>query len=129
MVNRNKCERMYVWNDDATEKYVRIVILVNDDGSCVAVRDAFAVEFLAGNYFQTESWKHCEYTPGERRMTPAQVMGFMVNTTGVIYRNTRWKSGIWKANPVFASYENPDNWVWRTSALNGDVGPINSFKE
>lgn len=63
MLDRSKCKKMLVWDDDRIGAGERIVIDVFPDGSCIAVDLGYEESFYAGGEYEIDIWDHYKETP------------------------------------------------------------------
>ena len=71
MLDRSKCKKMFVWDDDKRPEgpYEMIVVEGCEDGSCFAVDEDDEERFLNGGGFTVCHWYHYEEIP-EKKMRP-----------------------------------------------------------
>ena len=129
MLDRAKCEKMFVWDDYNNKKRKRIVIYTNNNGSCVAVAYAEEDAFLRGEDFQTVSWDYCEPIPEKkfRPMTNAEMRGFIANTSGIEFHFHLWNKDRWEVNNIFSALSDAKLWTYRTISQTGEVGEPQEF--
>ena len=128
MIERDKCERMRCWDDGDGIKGDRIVIDINNNGSCIAVNNQDEDAFLRGDDFGVLSWDHCEPIPEKktRPMTNAEMLGFIANTPGIEIKRYNWAS--WHVNISLNNSYCPSDFIYRTISLTGETGEPQKFE-
>ena len=129
MLDRNECKKMFVWDNDNNKERKRIVIYINNDGSCVAVAHADEAAFLRGDDFRTVSWDNCEPIPEKkfRPMTNEEMRGFIANTLGIEIRHKSWELSGWMVHTPIGVFKNSEDWQYRAISPTGETGESQDF--
>jgi len=128
MIDRSKCEKMLVWNSREDEAVERIVIDINDDGSCKAVHECVEQDFIEGRSYITLNWGHCKPIPKKKKryMTRDEVFGFIANTPGLVCRyqdNKFFSATFWSYNE-----KNIHDYEYATIDIKGNIGEWKKFE-
>ena len=60
MLDRSKCQKMFVWDAGERNAKERIVIDINNNGTCRCVMEGYEKDFLAGEDYRIVYWNHCK---------------------------------------------------------------------
>ena len=132
MLDRSKCEKMYVWDSNDTEKHQRsrLVIEIFEDGSCIAIPKEEELGFKNKRGFSAIHWQVCEPIPQKktRPMTNAEMRGFIANTPGIELRHVSWSVDNWRIDHGICGNAEPEQWLYRTISLTGEAGEPQKFE-
>lgn len=74
MIDRSKCKKMLVWQNNEGAAEVRTVIDILNDGSCLVVSRSREKAFFDGGWYSASFYNHCKPIPKKPELTDSEIM-------------------------------------------------------
>ena len=74
MLDRAKCKKMLVWDENESDAIGLIVIDIAHNGWCTVVKFGYEDDFLNGKEYNTSNYRHCKPIPDQKPVTILDVM-------------------------------------------------------